>query len=106
MNFEVGETVTLKESMRAPRLVRVVRITPTGRFVVAVGATTMTFNPDGTGRNNSAWSFSRISKTTQADLDEIELLKLRIAINKIKWYEKSLEELRAVLDVLGVGDEV
>ena len=100
--YEVGETVTLSRNGRIPIIVPVIRITPSGRVVIKHENSEITYNKDGSERTSNMWNFSRIRHTTQEDLDAIELIKLRTAINKVNWLSLSIAELKSVLQVLGI----
>ena len=99
MNVKVGDLVMVhhKGLWGSNWLVRVVKVTPTGRFITEDG---VRYGPNGVSRNNGM----RVSVPTEKDLENIERQKLiqRLGLCWVRRdgikAEVTSTEIKAVLD--------
>jgi hypothetical protein len=76
----------------------VARRTPTGRIIVQSNSHgTIEFNPDGYARGNRDSVYhAHLQEPTQAIRDKIEQDELVERLSVVRWYDLSLDKLRAI----------
>ena len=97
--YNVGDSVLLTWQ-GSEKIGKVLRITPSGRIIVDIGANSPAeFNRDGVGRGNTRWILQEL---THNDVNRINRNMIQHLVATTVWTRVDLETLTAIAALLNI----
>jgi len=97
-DLKAGDKVVIETNNYGKAITSVVKITPKGFINTESGKQ---FNPDGSQRTGSTWSYSSLSQLTDEVLLEFKKKRLVTKCKEIDFSKLSIDDLEKILNICG-----